>query len=602
MHTVWTRFGNLLRAFGRARGGNVAIMFGFAVIPLVAAVGAAVDYTNANATKTAMQAALDSTALMLSRDASTLSQADLDAKALSYFTALFNNKTSTTNITIKANYTATGGSTVTVTGAGKMPTQFMEVVGFDNINIGTASTVKWGSQRLRVALVLDNTGSMKDDGKIGALKTATTNLLAQLKAAASVDGDVYVSIVPFVKDVSFDTSGGIAAWSDQIYFGTVAQDPGLTDNSSWDANNGSCSINNKSPRSTCITSGKCSISGNNSQNSCQSAGNCSISGNNSQSSCQNDGVCSISGNNNQNSCQSAGVCSKSGYNTQSACLAAGTCSISGNNTQSSCQSAGVCSKASHKTQSGCLNSHGTWTTGVWTSTPGTWTTGVWTAGVWTAGVWTLGVWTPANHSTWNGCVTDRGLNSGPSSDYDRLVTAPTSTINASLFPAEQYSACPASIMGLNYNWTDMTTLVSNMVANGSTNQPIGLVWGWQTLVGGGPFTSPAMDPNYEYKQVIILLSDGLNTQDRWYGDGSHTSTSVDYRMYDTSGNGTCANIKAAGITIYSIQVNTGGDPTSTLLQNCATDSSKFFLLTTADQIVTTFESIGTNLTKLRVAQ
>ena len=73
-------------------------------------------------------------------------------------------------------------------------------------------------------------------------------------------------------------------------------------------------------------------------------------------------------------------------------------------------------------------------------------------------------------------------------------------------------------------------------------------------------------------------------------------------MFDANGNGTCANIKAAGITIYTIQVNTGGDPTSTLLQNCATDPTKFFLLTSANQIVTTFNPIGTNLTKLRIAQ
>ena len=42
-----------------------------------------------------------------------------------------------------------------------------------------------------------------------------------------------------------------------------------------------------------------------------------------------------------------------------------------------------------------------------------------------------------------------------------------------------------------------------------------------------------------------------------------------------------------------MQVNTGGDPTSTLLQDCATDASKFFLLTSAGQIVTTFGQIGT---------
>jgi hypothetical protein len=91
----------------------------------------------------------------------------------------------------------------------------------------------------------------------------------------------------------------------------------------------------------------------------------------------------------------------------------------------------------------------------------------------------------------------------------------------------------------------------------------------------------------------------LNTEDRWYIQ----QTPVDNRMYVTgTGAGTCANIKAAGITIYTIQVNTGGDPTSTLLRNCASGSDKFFMLTSASQIVTTFQQIGTNLTQLRIAR
>jgi hypothetical protein len=128
------------------------------------------------------------------------------------------------------------------------------------------------------------------------------------------------------------------------------------------------------------------------------------------------------------------------------------------------------------------------------------------------------------------------------------------------------------------------------------------VTGWHSLVGIGPFTAPAKDPNYAYSQVIILLSDGLNTQDRWYGNGSDTSTSVDYRMYSSNGSGTCANIKAAGITIYTIHVNTNGDPTSTLLQNCASDSGKFFVLTSANEIVGVFNKIGTNLSELRISK
>jgi von Willebrand factor type A domain-containing protein len=102
-----------------------------------------------------------------------------------------------------------------------------------------------------------------------------------------------------------------------------------------------------------------------------------------------------------------------------------------------------------------------------------------------------------------------------------------------------------------------------------------------------------MASGYQYSQVIILLTDGLNTQDRWYTNQS----SIDARQQMT-----CTNIKASGIILYMIQVNTDGDPTSTLLQNCASDPSKFFLLTSANQIITTFNQIGTNLSQLRIAK
>jgi hypothetical protein len=190
---------------------------------------------------------------------------------------------------------------------------------------------------------------------------------------------------------------------------------------------------------------------------------------------------------------------------------------------------------------------------------------------------------------------DRGNSSTPDTvnNYDTNVSSTSASINSSLYPAEQYSACPQAAMGLNYNWSSMTSLVNSMSPNGNTNQAIGLQLGWLSLVGGGPFTAPALDSNYQYQQIIILLTDGLNTQDRWYT----SQNSIDAREQLT-----CNNIKASGVTLYTIQVNTGGDPTSTLLQNCASSSDKFFLLTSANQITATFQAIGTNLTKLRVAK
>jgi hypothetical protein len=204
-------------------------------------------------------------------------------------------------------------------------------------------------------------------------------------------------------------------------------------------------------------------------------------------------------------------------------------------------------------------------------------------------------------------VADRGNSTGPDTvnNYDTNVGQPTVGVSSSLYPAEQYSACPsAAVMPLSYDWSAMTSLVNNMSANGSTNQAIGLQLGWMSLVGGGPFPSPPTeDSNYKYSHIIILLTDGLNTQNRWYGNGSSVGTSDDAKI-DAREEITCNNFKAASTTntLYTIQVNTGGDPTSTLLQRCASSSDKFFLLTSASQILTTFQTIGTNLTQLRIAK
>ena len=114
-----------------------------------------------------------------------------------------------------------------------------------------------------------------------------------------------------------------------------------------------------------------------------------------------------------------------------------------------------------------------------------------------------------------------------------------------------------------------------------------------SLVGGGPFPAPpAKDPTYKYEDVIVLLSDGLNTENRWYSSAS----SINARQAVT-----CSNLKTAKVTVYTVQVNTGGDATSTVLRNCATDSAKFFELKTADAMVTTFNAIAVELSKLYVA-
>ena len=139
----------------------------------------------------------------------------MNTEALSYFTALFT-RPEATNINIAATYSATGGSNVVVTGSASVPTTFMGMMGsqFQNITVNGSATAKWGSSRLRVALVLDTTGSMADDGKITALISATKSLLTQLQSAVTTNGDVYVSIIPFSRNVNVDNANYNASWID----------------------------------------------------------------------------------------------------------------------------------------------------------------------------------------------------------------------------------------------------------------------------------------------------------------------------------------------------------------------------------------------------
>ena len=117
----------------------------------------------------------------------------------------------------------------------------MKLMGFSSLNIGSTSTVKWGNSRLRVALALDNTGSMSDDGKMTALKDATNKLLTQLKNAATNSADIYVSIIPFSKDVNVGSGNKGASWIDWT---------------AWNNENGSCSNSRYDTKSECEDANK----------------------------------------------------------------------------------------------------------------------------------------------------------------------------------------------------------------------------------------------------------------------------------------------------------------------------------------------------------
>ena len=109
------RIAGRLSAYRSAQSGNVAIVFALSLIPLIGITGAAVDYSRAGSARTDMQAALDATALMLSKNTAVpgFQQAQLTSAAQSTFTALFT-RPGVTNISVTSTYNATVPATVNV--------------------------------------------------------------------------------------------------------------------------------------------------------------------------------------------------------------------------------------------------------------------------------------------------------------------------------------------------------------------------------------------------------------------------------------------------------------------------------------------------------
>ncbi len=208
LRTFWQ---NLL-SLRNCRRGNVSIAFAGAILPLIVAVGAAVDYSRANSARTAMQSALDAAGLTLSKDAQSLTEAQILAKANDVFKANYNHP-EVKDVAVSATFTSpeAGSFRLNMSANGTVDTTFT-AMWQPKMSINTTAQIAWGMKQLELALALDNTGSMASSNKMTQLKLAAKDLLKTLQNAAKKPDDIKVAIVPFATDVNAGTSNVNASW------------------------------------------------------------------------------------------------------------------------------------------------------------------------------------------------------------------------------------------------------------------------------------------------------------------------------------------------------------------------------------------------------
>jgi Flp pilus assembly protein TadG len=547
------RIGRQLARLAAAEQGNIAVIFAIALVPVLGFVGAAIDYSRAVQTRSSLQVALDSAALMVSKDltSGTITEDDIEAKAKSYFSGLYTGRAGSVDTAdVHATYTpkdSSGISNIVVTGSGSLPTDFMRIAGYPTLGFSASSTSAWGNTRMRVAMIMDNTGSMASNGKMSAMQTAAKDMIDTLSGYNKQTGDVYISIVPFSKDVNVGTTNGTsnlsASWLNWTEW--EGEPPIL--------------VNNKS----------------NAFNSAVGGSACPFTNNNHGFTCM-DRPATMSGATGVNNIPSSGT--YAGY----------ICPSIDSGKQRAGKS-GIYYNGCYTTVTGSSASCGSNTVCTCTGTGSSKICHLWRGD----GTASTAAAAPAR-STWTGCVNDRDQ------DYDTRNTAPgsSSASPSSQFYAEQWSGClPATVFPMSNQWQTLKDQITAMSPSGNTNQAVGLAWGWQSLsTTNGPIAAPAKASNYVYKDYIVLLSDGLNTQNRW----STSQSTIDDRQEIL-----CQNIKADTtnpVTIFTIQVNISNrDAKSQVLQDCATNGN-FQMITSSSQTSDAFKNILTQISKLRVAK
>lgn len=202
---------SIFKQFQRDQSGNVAMLFGLALVPILGLTGAAVDYARASKARAELASALDSAALMAARDASKLTDGQLRTRINEWVKANLTPETAaqfgSANITIDR-----VNRTVAVSGALDVDTTVARVIGTNTIEVAAASQSSWGTKTIELALALDNTGSMAASGKMDALKTATRELLRTMKDASNGGDQIKISMVPFATQVRLPQSYKESAW------------------------------------------------------------------------------------------------------------------------------------------------------------------------------------------------------------------------------------------------------------------------------------------------------------------------------------------------------------------------------------------------------
>ena len=214
MKRLLTRARGRLAGFRRDEGGNVAIIAAIAVPVLALISFALLDINRASTQKRELQDALDAAAIYAARS-TAVTDADLQKVGARVLTAQLG--TMVDARLLSSSFTLGKNGAVVATAQASVKPFVSNLWLQRDMLVGANSEVLRSMNRIELALVLDNTGSMAGS-KLSNLKTAAKNLIDTLAAGAARSSEpnaVKIGIVPFSQTVKVGATYKSQTWIDQ---------------------------------------------------------------------------------------------------------------------------------------------------------------------------------------------------------------------------------------------------------------------------------------------------------------------------------------------------------------------------------------------------
>jgi Flp pilus assembly pilin Flp len=660
---------SLTRRFGRDERGVFAVLFGLMAIVLVALAGAVVDYVSLEQTRNRAQVALDAAALALQPliFVQPLNTADIKSKAQTLLRdrlGIVGGGSGEFGVTAEVadiQVNVEDGSLLLIAEM-QMPTIFVNLVGVPTMSAEIQSEATRKKLELEVVMVLDNSGSMQSSSRmtrlVDAAKCATyilmydkvvnapgnANTCVPATGAQLVD-DVRIAVVPFTMFVNVGTANANASWMDTGGASVIAND-----NFDNDDNEDVAPTVALPTRSALFTATGEAWRG------CVEARPHIKSGTLATEYLDTDDTTPVAGNTKFVPLFSPDMASAVGGNTYlddspaicdrpatspSATTCTGTYRRTGCN--SSMNNGGTCNTIylQSSTPGGPVNfSNSTKFSGGYYGAHAP-------ACECRSGV-TYGNWTQISGNNNNrtfertfSCTTTGYIPLGLSNrELQERVCKYYQGTSGSTFSSGPNADCTRTpILPLTATPATVISTINNMQAEGGTNIHMGAVWGMRVLSPTQPFTQGGAYDE-AISKVMIIMTDGENTAyqtNNINGSAYNSAYGFPYNSQNTTASSTsggnvnrlgplnatnaqlvtqmnertaqtCANAKAAGITVYTIGLATNTVTQSTpavvqaLLTNCATTPDRARFPTASSELKATFEAIANDLSALRLAQ